>query len=415
VERKTNPEVRVTTSETTRALRVERAFVDETLQDEVFAHAGSLAAQIERIEADAMSPANGLAQIVRALGEAGLLGWVVPARNGGKRPEVSSVALCLARERLAYISPLADLAFAMQGLGSHPLVLGGAEPLQHAWLPHVAAGDVITAFALTEPEAGTDLGGITLTAHRAGDHYRLDGEKVFISNAGVAHLYTVFAATRPPGEPKRLTAFAVVADTPGLTIEPMDVLGGHPIGRLRFKDAEVHVESRIGAEGAGMGLALGTLHRFRTTVGAAAVGFAARALDEAVSHVTTRRQFGAPLSELQAVQLRIADMACELEAARLLVYRAAALADSGAERSAVAYAASMAKLVATESAQRVVDHAVQLHGGHGVERGSIVARLYEEVRSLRIYEGTSDVQRLLIAREVLTPSVLTPAEPTDRA
>jgi acyl-CoA dehydrogenase len=277
----------------------------------------------------------------------------------------------------------------------------GSPVLRARWIPKVVAGDVVAAFALTEPEAGSDLAGIATTARREGDEYVLDGHKIFISNAGVAGFYTVFAVT---GEGKRrLSAFAVPAPCEGLTTTPMHVLGGHPIGELRFAGVRVPADARIGEEGDGLGIALQVLHAFRPTVGAAAVGFAQRALDETVAHVKSRVQFGQPLAAQQAVQLAVADMACEIDAARLLVHRAAAVAESGADRGEVARTGSMAKLVATENAQRVIDRAVQLHGGRGVLVGSIVARLYEDVRALRIYEGASDVQRLLIAREILRP------------
>lgn len=347
---------------------IERAFADDDSVGAAWDAAGALAGDLERIERGAGSPAEALVELVRALGEAGLLSLVVPARHGGRFDEVRSVALCLARERLAWISPLADLAFAMQGLGSFPITSRGSDALRGEWLPRVARGAVVAVFALTEPEAGSDLGGIATTARRDGDGYVLDGEKVFISNAGVAGLYTLFAATAPPGERRRLSAFAVPADAPGLEAEPMQVLGGHPIGRLRLSGMRVPESSRIGQEGDGMSVALGTLHRFRPTVGAAAVGFAQRALDETVAHVRARRQFEAPLADLQAVQMRVADMACDIEAARLLVYRAARAADDGAPREEVGRTGSIAKLVATENAQRVIDQAVQLHGGRGGAR-----------------------------------------------
>jgi acyl-CoA dehydrogenase len=229
----------------------------------------------------------------------------------------------------------------------------------------------------------------------------LDGEKIFISNAPVAGLFTVFAATKEVGARRRLSAFVVEAEAEGLATEAQEVLGGHPIGRVRLDGVRIPALNRLGEEGDGMRAALGTLHRFRTTVGAAAVGFAARALAESRAHVKARVQFGAPLAALQAVQMRIADMACDVDASRLLVYRAAALADAGKDRAVVSRAGSMAKLVATESAQRVIDHAVQLHGGGGVVTDSVVGRLYQEIRALRIYEGTTDVQKMLIARAEL--------------
>jgi acyl-CoA dehydrogenase len=363
------------------------------------------AAEARRIEAshdhgnDPAGPGRCLVELVGAFGKLGVLRLCARRENGGTYPAVRPTALCVARERLGHESPLADLAFAMQGLGSLAITQRGETALRARWIPRVVSGEVVAAFALTEAEAGSDLGGIATTARRDGDGYVLDGEKIFISNAGVAGLYTTFAVT---GEGKRrLSAFAVPAETPGITTTPLQVLGGHPIGTVRFAGARIPADALIGAEGDGLGIALGVLHSFRPTVGAAAVGFAQRALDETVAHVTRRVQFGQPLAAQQAVQMAVADMACEIDAARLLVHRAAATAEAGADRSEVARTGSMAKLVATENAQRVIDRAVQLHGGRGVLARSIVARLYEDVRSLRIYEGASDVQRLLIAREIL--------------
>lgn len=346
--------------------------------------AGEIAAIDER------DPGAALVSYVRTLGERGLLARIAGA--------VSWRAVCAVRERLGYTSPLLDLAFAMQGLGSYPITLAGDGDQRARYLPDVVAGRSVAAFALTEPEAGSDLAGISTRAARDGDHYVLDGHKIFISNAGVANVYTLFAST---GGARPLSAFVVRADTPGLTATPTQVLGGHPIGEVLLSRARVPVADRLGEEGDGMRIALGTLHRFRPTVGAAALGLGQRALDESLHHVRHRRQFGSPLADQQAVQLALADMACDLEGARLLVYRAAALADRGAPQNEEAYAGSIAKLVATEAAFRVVDRAVQLHGGRGVTAGHPVARLYEDVRALRIYEGASDIQRILIARELL--------------
>ncbi|MBX3252215.1 MAG: acyl-CoA dehydrogenase family protein [Myxococcales bacterium] len=351
------------------------------------------------IEQAASDPSDGLVRLVRLLGERGLLELVTDARFGGRRERVSVTSLCLVRERLGHASPLVELAFAMQGLGSYPMTLAaeqGSATAAERWLPPVVRGEAVAAFALTEPEAGTDLGGIRAQATREGHDYVIDGQKCFISNAGIADVYVVFARARD-----RLSAFAVPGDAPGLHVKPQRVLGGHPIGEVHFEGVRVHESMRVGEEGRGMSLALGTLHRFRTTVGAAALGFAQRALDEAVAHVRARRQFGAPLAELAIVQAKIGDMACALEGARLLVYRAAAALDAGGDRDELARKGSMAKLVATEAAQRVIDDAVQLHGGRGVCTDGVVARLYEEIRALRIYEGTSDVQRLLVARALL--------------
>ena len=384
---------------------VERAFVDEALLEAAGEPAGALVEEARATEEAAANAGEALRALVRLYGERGLLRLVTTEAFGGAAAAVASRALCLVRERLGHASPLCELAFAMQGLGSYPMTHAalelGTPAAAELYLPRVVSGEAVAAFALTEPGAGTDLGGIVTTARREGDEYVLDGEKIYISNAGVADVYVVFAATAPPGERRRLSAFAVPADAAGLETAPQPVLGGHPIGRVLLDGVRVPAAMRLGEEGRGLGLALATLHRFRPTVGAAALGFAQRALDEAVAHVKRREQFGAPLAELPLVQARLADMACELEAARLLVYRAAATLDAGEERGAVARTGSMAKLVATEAAQRVIDSAVQLHGGSGVDTRGVVARLYEEVRALRIYEGTNDVQKLLIARELL--------------
>lgn len=392
---------------------LERAFVDNDVVAQAWDTAGALSGEALAIEAKAKTPSEGLAALVRFLGARGLLGLVVPDVHGGTYPEVRSTALCLARERLGYASPLVELAFAMQGLGSYPLVLGGSDAVKASLLPRVAAGDAIAAFAITEEEAGSDVGNIETAAEKIEGGYVLTGEKKFISNAGIASFYTVFAATAPKGQKRRLSAFVVEASQKGVSAVPQRVLGGHPIGRVRLDEVKVPASHLLGAEGDGMAIALETLHKFRPTVGAAALGFGQRALNEALQHTKTRLQFGVPLADQQAVQLALAEMACDLEAARLLVYRAAAVADLAAalraqngeddagQRSRVAKTGSMAKLAATEAAFRTVDRAVQLHGGKGVEHGSTVARLYEDVRALRIYEGASDVQKLLIARELL--------------
>ncbi len=380
---------------------IERAFVPADAVEAAWDAADALSEEAATIEEGARGPSEGLRALVAKFGEAGLLGLVARRADGGTFDEVRSVALCLARERLGFASPLADLAFTMQGLGSSPITLLGSAEQRARFLPGVVRGSDVAALALTEPEAGSDLGNIQTTASRDGDAYVLDGEKVWISNAPIADVITVLAATAPPGQKRRFSAFVVRGDAEGLEKEAQHVLGGHPIGRLRFRGVRVNAADRLGEEGDGMRAALGTLHRFRTTVGAAAVGFAARALAESVAHVKRRVQFGAPLAALQAVQMRLADMACDVDASRLLVYRAAALADAAAARDAVSRAGSMAKLVATESAQRVIDHAVQLHGGRGVDATSVVGRLYQEVRALRIYEGTTDVQKMLVARALL--------------
>lgn len=375
-----------------------RAFLDDDIVGASWERASALIDEGLAIEASEPDPGAALVRMVRLLGERGLLDLLT---DGARFPRVSWRAVCLARERLGHASPLLELAFTMQGLGSYAITAFGDAAQREQWVTPVVRGESVAAFALTEPEAGSDLSGIATTARREGESYVLDGHKIFISNAGVADVYTVFAATAPAGSKRRVSAFVVPAGAKGVSARSQKVLGGHPIGEVRFEGVRVPVAQRLGDEGDGMAAALGTLHRFRTTVGAAAIGFAQRALDESIRHVRARRQFGAPLADQQAVQMAIADMACDVEGARLLVYRAAALHDAGAGREAEAAAGSMAKLVATEAAFRVVDRAVQLHGGRGVLAGHPVARLYEDVRALRIYEGASDIQRILIARHLL--------------
>lgn len=376
-----------------------RAFLDDEVIAAGWERAGALVGEGLAIEASETDPGRALARMVRMLGERGLLDLIT---DGARFTRVSWRAVCLARERLGHASPLLELAFTMQGLGSYAITAFGDDAQRSRFVAPVVRGEHVAAFALTEAQAGSDLAGIATTARREGDAYVLDGTKIFISNAGVADVYTVFAATAPPGSKRRLSAFVVPKDAPGVHVVPTKILGGHPIGELRLSGVRVPVSDRIGEEGDGMSAALGTLHRFRTTVGAAAVGFAQRALDESVAHVRARVQFGQPLAEQQAVQMSLADMACDVEAARQLVYRAAALHDEAAGREREAAAGSMAKLVATEAASRVVDRAVQLHGARGLVASHPVARLYEEVRALRIYEGASDIQRVLIARHLLS-------------
>jgi len=379
----------------------DQAFMTPLLLQSAWEPVDAIAGLVEEIEARSATPQEGLRAIAKALGRLGLLGLVGQAVDGGTFESISSRALCLARERFGEISPLADLAFAMQGLGSYALSVGGDEQQRARWMPGVLRGDSIAAYALTEPGAGTDLGSLSATALQDGDAYVLNGEKTFITNADCADIFTVFAVTAPQAERGRVSAFVVPADTEGLEVRPLRVLGGHPIGSISFQGCRVPAAHRLGDEGDGMRLALGTLARFRPTVGAAAVGFAQRALLDSVAYVKRRRQFGAPLADLPAVQARLADMACKLDAARMLVHRAAATADSDASRGEVTRTGSMGKMMATEWAQEIIDHAVQLHGGMGVLEDTHVARLYQEVRSLRIYEGTNDVHKTLIARELL--------------
>ncbi len=328
----------------------------------------------------------------------GLYGYVVPAAYGGVHPKVDVTSVAVIREELAAMNPAADSVFAVQGLGCHPLVLAGSDAQRSTLLPRVARGEVLFAFALTEPEAGSDVASLSTSARRDGAHWVLDGTKRFISNAGVATHYTVFARTGPGT--KGVSAFLVPADAPGFSVaRKMELLGEHPIGELSLSGCRVPTDALVGEEGQGLKLALGTLDVFRTTVGAAAVGMAQRALSEALTYAKTRKQFGAPLAELPAVQALLAESAVELEAARLLVHMAARTKDSGQDR--VTYEAAVAKLFSTEAAQRIVDRCLQVHGGNGVVKGCAVERLYRDVRALRIYEGATEVQRLVIARHLL--------------
>lgn len=309
-------------------------------------------------------------------------------------------AVSLIREGLAWHSPLADEVYALQALGSMPIRLGGCEAIQARWLAALDGGEAMCGFAMTESEAGSDVGAMSTRATKDGGHWVLEGRKAFISNAGIADVYTVFASTDPAQGAKGISAFVVPADAPGLVFAGAQVMSApHPLGELSFERCRIPADHMLGEPGRGLGLGLATLDRLRATVGAAACGMAARALDEAVAHVKTRKQFGQRLSEFQLTQDRIALMATELAAARLLVYRAAWAKDRGAER--VTLESAMAKSFATEAAQRIVDGAVQLLGGRGVLASHPVDKLYRAVRSLRIYEGTTEIQRLLIAREVL--------------
>jgi len=338
--------------------------------------------------------------LVAKLGDAGWLRVAAPAEYGGARERLDVRSLCLARETLARHSGLADFAFAMQGLGSGPISLFGSEALKRRYLPDVVAGRAVAAFALSEAGAGSDVAAMRTEARRDGaGGYVIDGEKSWISNAGLADHYVVFCRFREGGE-KSFAAFVVDADAPGLRVtERVDVTAPHPLGTVSFDGCRVGAGALIGEPGRGLRVALGTLDVFRSTVAAASLGFARRALDEAVAHVRQRHAFGQPLAAFQLTQARIAEMATAVDASALLVYRAAWTRDAGAPR--VTREAAMAKLFATEAAQRVVDDAVQLFGGRGVVVGETVERLYREVRSLRIYEGTSEIQKLVIAGQVL--------------
>ncbi len=338
---------------------------------------------------------------VKALGEAGFLKAVVAAEHGGLHPKLDVRTLCLAREILAFRDGLADFSFAMQGLGTGSISLYGSAELKARYLPPVRDGKEIAAFALSEPEAGSDVAAMATTAKPDGNsHVRIDGSKTWISNGGIADHYVVFARIGEGPGAKGLSAFVVDAATAGLTVaERIEVIAPHPLATLRFDGVRVPVTNRLGKPGDGFKVAMATLDVFRSTVGAAALGFARRALHETVERAATRKLFGAPLGELQMTQATIADSASDVDASALLVYRAAWTKDQGAAR--VTREAAMAKMVATEAAQRVIDRAVQLFGGLGVTKGVKVEELYREIRALRIYEGATEVQKIVIARELL--------------
>ncbi|UWS78681.1 acyl-CoA dehydrogenase family protein [Phaeobacter sp. G2] len=334
--------------------------------------------------------------LVAALGEAG---WA--QHSGAMAGESLDVrSLCLIRETLARHDGLADFAFAMQGLGTGAISLFGSEAQQAEWLPLTRSGQAISAFALTEPQSGSDVANSTMTATLDGDDYLLNGEKTWISNGGIADVYTVFARSGEAPGAKGLSAFIVPAGLPGFeVVERQQVIAPHPLATLRFTNCRIPKSALLGQAGGGFKIAMSVLDVFRSTVAAAALGFARRALDEALERVSTRQVQGAPLFDLQMVQGHIADMALDVDAAALLVYRAAWAKDSGAAR--VTREAAMAKLFSTDQAQQVIDKAVQLHGGDGVRHGQKVEELYRDIRALRIYEGASDVQRVVIARQTL--------------
>jgi acyl-CoA dehydrogenase len=338
---------------------------------------------------------------VAALGAGGFLKAVVPAEHGGLHPRLDVRTLCLAREILSFRDGLADFAFAMQGLGTGSISLFGSDTVKQRYLPPVRDGKAIAAFAISEPDAGSDVAALATTAKADGPaHVRIDGRKTWISNGGIADHYIVFARTEPAPGAKGLSAFVVDAETPGLTVaERIDVIAPHPLATLSFDAVRVPIANRLGRPGDGFRIAMATLDVFRSTVGAAALGFARRALFETVEHASKRKLFGAPLADLQLTQAAIADSVSEVDASALLIYRAAWTKDQGAER--VTREAAIAKLVATESAQRVIDRAVQIHGGLGVTKGIKVEELYREIRALRIYEGATEVQKIVIAREAL--------------
>lgn len=337
--------------------------------------------------------------LTRQLGDAGWLRYCVPAEYGGALKELDSRSLCLMRQALGYYDGLADFAFVMQGLGSGPISLFGSEALKQKYLPHVASGKMLAAFALSEPDAGSDVAAMSTRATRTSQGYRLNGVKTWISNADIADFYTVFAKVEND-EAEGVTAFVVDANTPGLQVtERFDVCAPHPIGTLTFTDCDIPVSQRIGDAGKGFKVAMHNLDVFRASVGAAALGFAEAALDMGISRATSRPMFGATLADLQITQAAIGEMSTEIDASTLLIYRAAWERDVLKQRTTKS--AAMAKMYATESAQRVIDRCVQLHGGLGVKIGHPMEMLYREIRALRIYEGATEVQQVIIARETM--------------
>lgn len=346
---------------------------------------------------------------VKRLGAGGWLRYTVPERWGGALATIDSRSLCVIRETLAYHDGLADFAFAMQGLGSGAISLDGSDAQREEWLPKVARGDVIAAFALSEPNAGSDVGAMASTAVKNGEHWLLNGVKTWISNGGIADFYCVFARgdlTQKGG--RGIDAFVVPASASGLEIaNRIDVIAPHPLATLSFRDCLVHESARIGDIHQGFKLAMRTLDIFRVSVAAAALGFARRAMDEALAYASARPMFGATLGQQPLAQATIGDMATEFDAAALLTARAAWMRDVQGIRNTSE--AAMAKLAATELGSRVVDRAVQLHGARGIEAGSVVERLYREIRALRIYEGASEVQRLIVGREMLAAHAAAPS------
>ncbi len=338
--------------------------------------------------------------LVRSLGQDGWLTHAVAGTDvGGAGQVIDTRAICLIRETLARHDGLADFAFAMQGLGSGAISLQGSPEQRQRYLPRVARGEAIAAFALSEPDAGSDVAALSCSARAEGDSYVLEGQKTWISNGGIADFYVVFARTGEAPGSRGISAFIVDADTPGLSIaERIDVIAPHPLARLAFVNCRIPASQRLGAAGEGFKLAMRTLDVFRTSVAAAALGFARRALDEALARARSRQMFGGVLADLQLTQAKLAQMATAIDSAALLTYRAAWQRDQG---QAVTREAAMAKMVATENAQQVIDAAVQIWGGLGVVSQMPVEKLYRDIRALRIYEGATEVQQLIIARELL--------------
>src|SRR3954452_8586765 len=342
---------------------------------------------------------NACRKVIKKFGEAGWLKYSVPKSGGGMHERLDVRSICIIRETLARRSGLAEFAFAMQGLGSGPISQVGSDVLKKKYLPGVVAGERIPAFAISEADAGSDLSAMQTSAKKSGNGYVINGAKTWISNAGLATHYVVFCRF-PEGGATSFIALVVQASNPGLRVaKRIEVIAPHPLGKLEFKDCQVPADALVGAEGKGMNAALGTLDIFRPTVGAAALGFARRALDESIAWTKTRKAFGQNLSDFQLTKAKLADMALAIDASALLVYRAAWTRDTGQDR--IPREAAMAKLFATESAQCVIDDAVQLFGGMGVVSGHPVERLYREIRALRIYEGTSEIQKLILAEQLL--------------
>jgi acyl-CoA dehydrogenase len=358
---------------------------------DAFARGGTLSA-VDHHDTD-----RACRSLVKTLGEAGLLGL---ATGDAGKTAIDSRSVCLARETLAWHDGLADFAFAMQGLGTGAIGLSGSDDLKAAVLPKVTSGDWISAFALSEKEAGSDVAAMACAARAEGDAYILDGEKTWISNGGIADVYTVFARTGEAPGTRGISAFVVFADDPGFSIaERIDVIAPHPLATIRFENCRIPASRRLGAGGEGFKIAMRTLDIFRASVAAASLGFARRALDEGLAHAKNRRMFGATLGDLQLTQAALGDMATGIDAAALLTYRAAWRRD--VQKLPTTKEAAMAKMTATETAQSVIDRAVQLFGGRGVRVGEIVESLYREIRALRIYEGATEVQKLIVARELI--------------
>jgi acyl-CoA dehydrogenase len=389
------------------------AFALTERQQAFAAQVRAIAAEQLRPIAEAGQPGRVNRELIKAMGQLGLLPRLFPGRGGlggrdaspggrspGGRPPGESTAtdLCLLRESLATQSTQAETALALQGLGAYPILQSGQEDTVRRWLPAVAAGEAVAAFALTEPEAGSDAAALSLRADPDGDGWRLTGEKIWISNAPEADVYTVFARTTPGAGARGVTAFAVPADRPGVHGEHLDMISPHPIGSLRFDGVRVDRTELLGEPDRGFRVAMRTLDLFRPSVGAFAVGMAQAAIDAAADYAATRTVFGGPLKDQQAILHLLAEMVTRTEAARLLVYAAAAAYDAGEER--IAAKSAMAKLFATETAQFVVDAAVQIHGARALRQGHLLEHLYREVRAPRIYEGASEVQRTIIAREL---------------